>query len=96
MALSAAATHLATREVELRDLDFVQALELHDDACQTVATRIDLETGTVEISSHPRLTDDEPQTHARARFARIPSDHPARREAPPRREPNSAPVRDEI
>ena len=96
MALTAAAQHLATTEIELRDFDFVQALELHDEACQAVRTRIDIETHTVEISSRPRLTEDDRQTHARSRFARIPTgDRPALT-APSQQTDGDAPILDHI
>lgn len=82
MAINAASQHLGTKSVELRDFDLVQALELHDQESQAVRTRIDIESSTIEISSRPRLTDDERQTHARARYARLPSKKTPARAAP--------------
>ena len=40
MALVAAAHQLKSERIELRDIDFVQALELSADACQQVRTAI--------------------------------------------------------
>lgn len=73
MALAAASHGLKTDRVELRDIDFVQALELPDDVTQDMRTRLDVESGTVSISSRTRLTTNERQTHMRARFGRMPS-----------------------
>ncbi|MGE8943347.1 SDR family NAD(P)-dependent oxidoreductase [Leptospira interrogans] len=73
MALAAASHGLKTDRVELRDVDFIQALELSADVTQELRTRLDTESGTVSISSRARLTANERQTHMRARFGQTPS-----------------------
>lgn len=73
IALAAASQGLRTDRVELRDVDFIQALELSADVTQELRTRLDPESGTVSISSRTRLTANERQTHMRARFGQMPS-----------------------
>lgn len=95
-ALSAAAHCLATDEVELRDVDFVQALELSATACQEMRTRVDRESTTIEITSRPRLSGDPPQANMRTRYGRPPGDVPPETVAPERTAaPDARPI-DEI
>src|SRR5690606_14822012 len=74
MAIAAAIYQLKSERVELRDIDFVQALELLADACQEVHTPVEPDSATISISSRARLTTDERQTHMRTRFAQLPSE----------------------
>jgi phthiocerol/phenolphthiocerol synthesis type-I polyketide synthase C len=96
MALAAASYQLKSDRVELRDVDFVQALELAADTCQEMRTRIEPESSTLIISSRVRLSADERQTHMRARFARMPSDVRPVADAPLRLTSTSAPPCDDI
>ena len=93
MALAAASHGLKTDRVELRDVDFIQALELSADVTQELRTRLDVESGTVSISSRARLTANERQTHMRARFGRTPSSEIPDVVAPDREaQPTTAPL----
>jgi len=73
MALVAARHAVKSDRVELRDVDFVQALELSSDQCKDLRTRIDAEGTTVIISSRTRLSTEERHPHMRARYGRIPT-----------------------
>ena len=93
MALAAASHGLKSDRVELRDVDFIQALELSADVTQELRTRLDTESGTVSISSRARLTANERQTHMRARFGQTPSRAMPDIGAPVREtEPTAAPL----
>jgi phthiocerol/phenolphthiocerol synthesis type-I polyketide synthase C len=96
MALAAAVYQLKSDRVELRDVEFVQALELSADACHDMRTRVDPETGTIIVSSRARLTADERQSHMRTRFARLPSEFRPIVEPPVRETSGSAPPCDDI
>lgn len=96
MALAAAAHHLKSTRVELRDVDFIQALELSAQSCQDVRTRLEVESSTVTISSRARLTTEERHTHMRARFGGIPSEIQPDLQPPARQTPATAPPVEEV
>jgi len=74
MFLEVARQWLDTERIELRDMDIVQALVLGDDYTVEIQTRLSIESGTVEIASRKRLSDDEWQLHAKCRVGKIPGD----------------------
>ena len=95
-ALAAAVHQLKSEHVELRDLDFVQALELSADTTQQLHTRVDPDSGSIVISSRARLSSDERQVHMRGRFATAPSTRQPSTQAPDRQSRLDAPPREEI
>lgn len=74
MALAAGQQWLGSERVEIRDLDILQSLPLSDDYSVQVRTRLSLESGTVEISSRKRLSDDDWLSHVKCRVAKIPGE----------------------
>lgn len=77
IALAAAQTVLGAEKVEIRDLDIVQAIFLSDSNLTEIQTRFFAETGTFEISSRRRLSDDDFALNARGRvFKAVYSDLP--------------------
>lgn len=96
MVLAAAIYQLKSDRVELRDIDFVQALELLADASQEMRTRLEPESATVLVSSRARLSSDERQVHMRARFARLPSEIRPDIRAPERQTSVTAPPCDDM
>src|SRR5690606_21141362 len=71
MAVAAAQAWFGKARVELRDLDIVRPLVLSKHTTMDVRTRLDPETGTCEIASRPRLSDDTWHVHARCRVAAL-------------------------
>ncbi|MDX2158842.1 MAG: SDR family NAD(P)-dependent oxidoreductase [Hyphomicrobiaceae bacterium] len=67
MALTAASEWLG-QSAELYDLDILRPLVLSAETSIDARTRIDPETQTLEIASRRRLSEDDWQTHVRARF----------------------------
>nr|WP_321455500.1 polyketide synthase [uncultured Cohaesibacter sp.] len=74
MALAAAQQGLKTDRVELRDMDLLQALTLKEDQSVSLLTRLNTDTGVVEIYSRARLVDDDWLLHAKCRVAKIPGE----------------------
>jgi len=95
-ALAAARSHLNADNIELRDVDFVQALELSGTACQEMWTRVDIEAGSIDISSRARLSNDDLTTNARTRYGVIPGHKIPELQAPRLRAKDDAPVVGEI
>ncbi|MEM8794687.1 MAG: type I polyketide synthase [Pseudomonadota bacterium] len=75
IALSAARTEFGDGPVELLDFDIVSPMRLSDDYLVEVQTRLDIETGTVEISSRRRGSDEGFMLHARGRVFRAVQAH---------------------
>jgi len=96
MALAAATQHLKAERVELRDLDFIQALELSAEGAQELRTRVEPESASILISSRARLSSDERQVHMRARFALVPSTAQPAVHAPRRQTSLNAPPREDM
>lgn len=96
MAIAAASHEMGTERVELRDVDFVRAMELSRDAAQQVQTRIESDGATVTIRSRGRLSTDERQTNMHARFARVPSEMLPRVEPLVRQTAPDAPPREDM
>ncbi len=67
MALEAGRQWLGDKSLELRDMDIFQALLLFDDHVTSIRTRLDVESGAVEIRSRKRLSDDNWRLHVRCR-----------------------------
>ena len=73
IALAAARRWLGEDGVEIRDMDILAPLILRDG--ETSETRVQLfaDTGTLEIASRPRLSDQAFQVHAVCRLAKLPA-----------------------
>lgn len=96
MALAAAIHQLKSEHVELRDLDFIQALELSPESAQELRTRVEPDSASIAISSRTRLSSDERQVHMRTRFAVMPSMAQATVHAPKRQTSLNAPPREDM
>jgi len=92
MALSAARAVLQTDRIELRDMDFVRALELAPTHSSELRTRAEAESTTLVISSRQRLAADEFHPNVKARYARLPAADAPPLTAPPIMLGGDAPV----
>lgn len=72
MMLVAGRQWLGRDQIELRDMDLLQALVFDGQNSASIRTRIDTEAGSIEISSRKRLVEDEWQIHVKARLAAVP------------------------
>jgi acyl transferase domain-containing protein len=96
MALAGAINHLNSERIELRDIDFVQALELSAEACQEVHTRVEPESRTISVTARARLSTDARRTHMRTRYGQLPSEVIPVAHAPLRETSRDAPPREDL
>ncbi len=70
IAVQAARQFFATSDVELRNLEIIRPLELHENRLAELSTVISPETGQIEIRSREYLSEDDWSVHAVGRIRR--------------------------